>query len=304
VFATVMATGIVSIAADDHEFRGLSAALAILAAVILLVQVAHVAIAWKRRPYDLADPDVAIRLLTYVAACSVLGARFAEHRPLSWVLAGMALQGWLTLAPLVVRQMWRYRGTALRDRAHGAWELASVATAGLAIVSADLRIMLLALLFWVSAISVYMLMTSLVVWRIAHERLDRGGFEPDAWILMGGLAIATLAGDHIHRLWPAAFVETVTMVTWVLATAWIPPLMYFVSLRIIRGDRLPPAGAWWAVVFPLGMYSAATYAMSQETGVATLHMVASLFLWIALAAWLSVALRTARSLRPAFRRSR
>ena len=113
---------------------------------------------------------------------------------------------------------------------------------------------------------------------------------------MGALAIATLAGDHIHRAWPVAVVEAVTVVTWVLATAWIPPLVYFVSVRV-RGARLRVVGVWWAMVFPLGMYSAATYAMARETGVAALRTVSLVFLWIALAAWLAVFLRFIQSQR-------
>lgn len=62
---------------------------------------------------------------------------------------------------------------------------------------------------------------SLVMRRIAHDRLELGGFQPDAGILMGGLAIATLAGDHIHRRVATAFVASVTIVTWALAIAWI-----------------------------------------------------------------------------------
>jgi len=60
------------------------------------------AIAWRRESWDLRDVDTAVGLLTYVAACAVLAARFA-------------------------------------------WELASVATSGLAIVFVELRIMFFAL---------------------------------------------------------------------------------------------------------------------------------------------------------------
>src|SRR5258708_5343186 len=87
------------------------------------------------------------------------GGGVAEHRVVLWVLTGMALQGWLSLAPVVARRMWRDRGVGLRDRAHGGWELASVATSGLAIVFADLKIVFVAMLFWAIAIGVYLLMT-------------------------------------------------------------------------------------------------------------------------------------------------
>ena len=112
-------------------------------------------------------------------------------------------------------------------------------------------------------------MTWLILWRTVAERQDRAGFEPDTWILMGGLAIATLAGDVIHGLapaWLAGPVRAVTIVTWVTATLWIPPLIYFGLHRIShRPDMLHFAGVWWAFVFPLGMYSAATHAMAGET---------------------------------------
>ena len=57
---------------------------------------------------------------------------------------------------------------------------------------------------------------------------------------MGGLAIATLAGDNIHGLAPAWLgrpVLAVTVVTWVVATLWIPPLVYFGLRRISRAAR-------------------------------------------------------------------
>jgi hypothetical protein len=104
-----------------------------------------------------------------VAACAVVGARLAEHRIVLWVLAGMALQGWLSLVPVIARRMWRDRWAGLRDRARGGWELASVATAGLAIVTADLKIVFLAVLFWGIAIGVYLLMTGLAVWRAVRR---------------------------------------------------------------------------------------------------------------------------------------
>ena len=55
---------------------------------------------------------------------------------------------------------------------------------------------------WVAAMCIYGLMTWLILWRAVTERQDRDGFEPDTWILMGGLAIATLAGDNIHAVAP------------------------------------------------------------------------------------------------------
>jgi hypothetical protein len=280
-FAAVMATGIVSIAAVDHGYRAISDVLIVLAAVALPVLIVAAATAWRRESWDLTNLDVSLRLCTYIAACAVVGARLAEHRVVLWVLAGMALQGWLSLAPLVARRMWRDRGAGLRDRAHGGWELASVATSGLAIVMADLKIVFLAMLFWAIAIGVYLVMTGLIVWRAVHDPTAPELVQPDIWILMGGAAIATLAGDHIHKAGLES-VRPVTVVTWVVATAWIPPLVYIALRRRV--------GISWPAVFPLGMYSSATFATAVETGWWWLTFISLAFCWIALAAWLITAL--------------
>jgi len=285
-----MATGIVSIAALDHGFEVISSVFAVLAAVALPVLMVGVATAWNRESWKLTDLDVALGLCTYIAACAVVGARLADHRWVLWALAGMALQGWVSLAPVIVRRMWRAR-SSLRDRAHGGWELASVATSGVAIVMADLDVVFWAFLLWALAIVVYLVMTGLIVWRAFSSASTPGLARPDIWILMGAAAIATLAGDHIDKA-GLTFVWPVTVVTWIVATAWLPVLIY-VCIRY-------RVGLAWAAVFPLGMYSSATYATAVETGWRWLTTVSLGFFWIALVAWIIVA--TESLLR--FRRSR
>ena len=280
-FAAVMATGIVSIAALDHGFDVISEVLIVLAAVALPALIVGVAIAWKRESWRLTDLDVSLGLCTYIAACAVVGARLAEHRWVLWALTGMALQGWLSLAPVIARRMWRDH-LALRDRARGGWELTSVATSAVAILMADLQIVFWALVLWAVAIVVYLMMTGLIVWRSARDTTAPELAQPDIWILMGGAAVATLAGDHIHKagltlVWP------VTVVTWIVATAWIPVLIYVVLRRRV--------GLAWPAVFPLGMYASATYATAVETGWRWLTTVSLAFFWIALVAWAFTALQ-------------
>jgi len=283
-----MATGIVSISAADHGYRWISLALAVIATCALPVLVVVCALSWRRSPPDVRDPDVLLRMFTYVAACAVLGARLAEYRIVLIVLAALALQFWLTLTPVVVRRMWRTGWIALRDRSHGAWELASVATSGLAILSADLHWLFGALLFWALALLVYAVMTTLILLRAFRERLNPGGFEPDGWILMGGLAIATLAGDRIHRVWPVDAAVAMTVLTWAVATLWIPVLLYFAIRRSTLPGALQFRGVWWAMVFPLGMYSAATFAMSRALGEPAFVTASLVFFWVAFASWVMV----------------
>ncbi len=98
------------------------------------------------------------------------------------------------------------------------------------------------------------------------------------------------ASTTLAPAWLAGSVSApVTVVTWVTATLWIPPLIYFVLHRISRRPgMLHFAGVWWAFVFPLGMYSVASYAMAAEIGQRSLLTVSLVFFWDALAAWLIV----------------
>ncbi len=312
VFAVVMATGIISISADDHHYRLISDTLAVLATATLIVLVVLVLLELVRRRtfafHHLDDPDSALRLFTFVAACGVLAARFEPHRLPFWVLGGAAVLTWLVLSPIAVRGM-AIRGVGrLRDGARGAWLLASVATSGVAICLADASreagcrlLWPVALVVWVLAVIVYGVITWLIAWGMAADRSMTDRAQPDSWILMGGLAIATLAGNHIYRalgasspLRDGAKIATVTI--WVLASIWIPVLVYL-SLRRVnaRAGSLRFAGVWWAMVFPLGMYSTATEATSIDARLPALSTISLVFFWMAVAAWLAVAVAGARA---------
>lgn len=292
VFAFVMATGIVSIAAADHGFDSVSVGLAVIAAVALPVLTAAAAARWRR--FDLTDLDVTIRLFTFVAACAVLDSRLMTNTVALWLLGVTAAAAWLVLIALTARNLIRRTWPELCRRARGAWELCSVGTSGLTIVLVALARqagwpLWTAAMLWAVALGLYALMTCLILSRAFAARLDPRGFEPDAWILMGGLAIATLAGDHLHGAGLTG-VREATVVTWVLASLWIVPLTYFGLRHLQRVEARRFAGVWWAMVFPLGMYSAATHAMAAETGWLAVPTVSLVFFWIAFAAWVIVTL--------------
>jgi tellurite resistance protein TehA-like permease len=303
-FSVVMATGILSIAARDHHYTRISEMLGVLATVsllVLLVLVLITALANHRTvPWTLTDPDVTLRLFTFVAACSLLDNRLSNHLVVLLILGVIAGLAWLALLVLSVRNLSTHRLTELRDQAHGAWLLVSVGTSGLATVTAQLSghtgqhgWLVAAVPIWVLALLIYAVMTSLMVWRAVAQRLDRDGFEPDTWILMGSLAIAVVAGHDIHqqqaRDWLSDSVHAVNVVTWLLATLWIPPLIYFGLHRIEQRPKLLQlTGAWWTLSFPLGTYSAATYTIAAEAHLRSLQTVALVFFWDALVVWLIV----------------
>src|SRR5690625_7886587 len=93
---------------------------------------------------------------------------------------------------------------------------------------------------WDDGIVVYLKMATLIMWRTVHERMDRDGFEPDTWILMGGMAIATLAGDLLGQLTAgpvSAALRAATVITRGVATVGTPPLACFALHRIPHRPR-------------------------------------------------------------------
>lgn len=308
VFAVVMATGIVSIAGKDHAYPRISVPLAVLAVVAFVLLSVGLAVRVIVRPRSalgqVGDPDVALALFTSVAACGVLGVRLNDHPAIVWLLGALALAAWLVLAPLAVRDVCSRQRAELRDHAHGAWLLPSVATAGLAVTAADLAVhsgatalLAAACAAWLLGLLLYVAVTWLIAWRALAAPFVPDEVTPDSWILMGALAIAALAGAHLlaaaealHAAGYSVWVRPITRGVWVLAGLWIPVLLYAELWRFDhRAGSLHYTRVWWAAVFPLGMYSAATEAVGNELHMRSLTTISLVFFWAAFTVWLLVA---------------
>ena len=61
----------------------------------------------QRLCWDLTDPDVTLRLITFVAACAVIDTRLSSNVWVARVLGGVGLASWLVLIVYSARNMWR-----------------------------------------------------------------------------------------------------------------------------------------------------------------------------------------------------
>lgn len=305
VFAVVMATGIVAVAAADHSYWRIALCLrAIAAAAAVVLAAGFVVRALTQMPRVMklvGDPDVALRMFTVVAACAVLAACWPTRPLLRVWLDGVGLAGWLLLIPVAVVDVYSRRPQQLRDQAHGAWLLPSVATHGLACTTADVAehtgsgaLLVIAGAAWVIGLLLYLLVCALIGWRAVSAPLNPDQVTPDSWILMGAMAIATLAGGHIliaaHAVNPsgviAGWAQPATWWAWVIASVWIPILLY---AEVWRVDHLAGSlryhGVWWAAVFPIGMYSAASASTATVLRVRSLATVSLVFFWVSATLW-------------------
>jgi len=151
-----------------------------------------------------------------------------------------------------------------------------------------------ALAFWLVGSMLYIWLIALIFHRILFLPLSPADLAPPYWINMGAMAISTLAGvclvgeagrmPLLTELLP--FLKGMTLLFWATATWWIPILLALGAWRHLH-KRVPLTyeHGYWAAVFPLGMYTACTQNLVRVFELPFLEPIATVFVWIALSAW-------------------
>jgi tellurite resistance protein TehA-like permease len=140
----------------------------------------------------------------------------------------------------------------------------------------------------------YLLIITLIFYRFTFQRLAAQDMTPAYWINMGAVAITTMAGARLllqsrnltllEELRP--FLQGFTLFFWTAATWWIPLLLILGDWRhLIKHVPLAYHPAYWAMVFPLGMYTAATFQFAHALEMPLLLNIPRVFIYVALIAW-------------------
>lgn len=310
--ALVMATGIISNAFFFMGWFGFSQflfavnliAFPILFAAILARLLRHTAALWK----DLLDPRTVFSFFTIVAACDVLGIQFdlRGYAGAAIALWLFALVTWIFLLYFSFAVLSFLNTASDANVVHGGWLIAIVGTQSLVLLGVRIAdhatgygtgITVLVHMLWGVGLALYAIFVTLFSYRIFFFKFSPQDLSPLLWVVMGAAAISANAGTSLilggdaHMPFLATmkpFIDGVTMMIWAWGTWWIPLLVCFgVWKHVICRVPLRYDPALWSLVFPLGMYSVATYRFSLATQFPFLQSVGRGFVWIAAAVWLA-----------------
>lgn len=311
-FGMVMATGIVSLAANQIDLRAVAWALfgVAMAAYLILWWLTFLRLFQHPRRVlaDLFDHLRGPGFFTMAAASSIMGSEcviLLQATTAGFVFWYMALVLWLGLTYAIFAGFTVKAEKPTLDKGiSGAWLLAVVATQSIAVLAAllaarteqpaRLDLNFLALSMWLWGGMLYIWMMSLIFYRYTFFPFAPSDLSPPYWINMGAMAISTLAGASLTRnsvdAWflhsVAPFLKGFTIFYWATGTWWIPMLLILgvwrhVYMRFpLRYDPL-----YWGALFPLGMYAVATHQMSEVMGFHFLDGLSIGFSWIALGGW-------------------
>lgn len=308
-FAMVMGTGIVAVAARllgrdilAWPLFAISLGAYPLLWVILLVRTARFPRAVLA---DFASHERGPSFLTIVAANGVLGSEFVLFNTLTFLLPPLfwfslflwtvMVYGFLSIVTVSIVK------PDLEHGLNGAWLLLVVATEAIAVLACYLALqtnippvlVFAALAFYLLGAMLYVLLSALIFFRWVFRPMHPAEMGAPWWINMGAVAMATLAGSRLMALpgdYPnlvhlQSFVASFTVLLWATSTFWIPLLVIlFIWKELQRGPHGYDPGLW-SVVFPLGMYAAATHDYAIQAHLGFLDAIPHAVFWVALLAW-------------------
>ena len=322
-FAMVMSTGIISIASNLLGFKSIAFGLFIVNliayAAILTLQLLRVKMFWSNLYADLSNPKLSLVFFTTVAGTNVLGAQFVSvvnHPEVAKIFWYFGIFLWTIVSLSTFSLLFIKCDQRVEMVMHGGWLTATVGTQSVAVLGALLApkfgdfgsfIMFCSFAWWMVGSFIYIILITLIMYRLVFFKVSTDALVPPYWINMGALAITTLAGSILCINIPQiagpygdilGFTKGFTLFFWSFGTWWIPFLIIIgIWKYIYHKTPFKYTPLYWAMVFPLGMYTACTLRFSKAMQLPFLSYLSScFFIYAAYAAWLFIFVHMIRSM--------
>lgn len=312
-FASVMATGIISIAlfllgyhSASEGFLGMAM---LLYVILIFAYFLRLVLFPKEVWQDLTNAGKVFGYFTFVAGTDVLGTRLALVQDFN-VAVGLgliALCSWLVLTYFILMFLLFYNDEPAHKVLNGSWLVTTVSCESLSVLASVVlnhfprqhtAVLFASYAFFSLGVILYLVFIALIMNRFFFSTMSTKDLSPPYWINMGAMAITTLAGSRLVLAASNAtflssirpFVEGFTLLLWAWGTWWIPFLVLIgVWKYLVKKEPFLYEPNLWSIVFPLGMYTVACDMLSQIPGLSFIHAFVPSELWIALGSWIVVA---------------
>lgn len=308
-FGYVMATGVLSTAFYVTGWTTLSFIFLILASLgyIGLIGLFAASISFYPKAFfqQLLKVETLFKCLTFSAGTNKLATRLAlsGYDHISLILAFIGILSTILLVYGIFCVLF-FHAHASIQLISPYWLLVAIAVHSCDIILATLWtegqltqpfFLLLAFLFWTFAFLSYVFFMALNIYRFFFVPFDGKDLNPSYWTCMGAAAIAVFgasklilvpnAPDFLIAVKP--FFQGIILLLWCWGTAWIPILCLMLVWKY--GYYKIPfyyEPSLWAIAFPLGMYTLATYMIQKSISLTLVQSLVPIFLWITFFVWL------------------
>lgn len=285
---------------------------------------------------DLLSPQRCWGFLTFVVGTHTVGSQFfifSGQVLVAQVLWVVGLTGWIGFIYLIYINLFINFNGPIEKVVSGATLLTIVSTQSVAVLGSQIAhtfgtfsgiVELFALTHFAAGWVLYLIIIALVTYRLLILPLKPEDWTGPYWICMGAVAITTLAGSNILLNLDVGQLSgpilAFTYVAWAIGAWWIPiqiGLDIWKFTRINMSGRMPRWIAvfpWlrlgfgrgphhfyeplsWGRVFPMGMFTAATIALTSASNFEVLFLIPSIWGWFALVVWALTFAGTLRALK-------
>lgn len=312
-FSFVMATGILSIILNILGWPELSKIFLLIGCLgysWLLIRMVLRSIIYPQDVLaEMKDVGLLFTYFTFSAGTSALAVRFclSDYNLAAVILGCLGIASTVVLLYAIFCALLFQKDISLQS-VSPFWLLMSIACNYVGIVITafwqhflieNSVFLVLAFCSWAFGVTIYLLFMTLNLYRMFFLPFEGKDFNPSYWTCMGAAAIAVVDGSNWSTVsHPPLFLELVTpfvdgmiIMLWSWAAVWIPLLIMMEIWKYVYcKEPLHYRPSLWAIVFPLGMFTAATDLLSHSLDLAALRGLVPYFLWATVIAWLFVAL--------------